>query len=126
MKTYLLTIAFLIVGVIHALPVIGVLGSEKIKSLYGLNVTDPNLLLLLQHRAVLLGVVAVMVFAAIFNPAYHGLAIGLATLSMLSYIGLAYFATDLNHALIRVAWVDVFALVVLWAAVLWRWVSGAA
>jgi hypothetical protein len=121
MKLNPLTVAFIIVGIIHAMPVIGMLGSERIKALYDLQVSDANLLLLLQHRAVLFGVVAFILFFAVFNPAYHSLAIGVGTFSMLTFIAFVYFGSGINASLIKVAWVDVFALVLLWAAVAWEW-----
>ncbi|MFT5572647.1 MAG: hypothetical protein ACI9FR_001571 [Cryomorphaceae bacterium] len=113
MRLNLLTIAFIVAGTIHTMPVIGVFGSDRIKALYDLQVTDPNLLLLLQHRAILFGVVAVILFAAVFNPAYHSLAIGLGTLSMLTFIAFAYFGSGISASLVKVAWVDLL----LWVAV---------
>jgi hypothetical protein len=121
MKLNLLTLAFIVAGIIHAMPVIGALGSERIRALYNLQVTDVNLLLLLQHRAILFSVVAFILFAAVFNSAYHSLAIGLGTLSMLTFILFAFFGSGLNASIIKVAWVDVFALVLLWVAVAWEW-----
>ena len=118
MKLYLLTIAFIVTGIIHMLPVIGVLGSDRIKALYDLHVTDPSLLLLLKHRAILFGVVGIIMFAAIFNSAYQGLAVGLGTLSMVTFIGFVYSTSGINPSLVKIAWVDVFALVLLWLAVI--------
>jgi hypothetical protein len=40
-------------GLIHILPVTGVLGAEKLELLYGTQVTDTNMEILLRHRAVL-------------------------------------------------------------------------
>lgn len=44
-----------IVAVIHLLPLAGVLGPQRLQSLYGLAFTEPELVILMQHRAVLFG-----------------------------------------------------------------------
>ena len=41
-----------VAAVIHLLPLVGVLGPARLSSLYGIAVAEPNLELLLRHRAV--------------------------------------------------------------------------
>lgn len=126
MKLNLLTIAFVVVGIIHTLPLVGIMGASRLQALYGLNVSDPNLLVLLQHRAVLFGTVAMVMYAAAFNPSLHALAIAIAIISMASFIILVLLKPEINAALTRVAWVDVFALVVLLLGLLSQyWVKSA-
>jgi hypothetical protein len=48
----------LIVALIHALPLVGVMGAAKLTQLYGIDVQDPTLELLLRHRAILFGLLA--------------------------------------------------------------------
>ncbi|MGH1350723.1 MAG: hypothetical protein ACRBBN_07940, partial [Methyloligellaceae bacterium] len=55
-----------IVGVIHLLPVTGVLGAGRLSALYGIEVVDPNLLILMQHRAVLFGLLGLFLVGAAF------------------------------------------------------------
>ena len=57
----------LVAGVIHLLPLPGALGAGALARLYGLEpaaLADPNLALLLRHRAVLFGVVGALLVAA--------------------------------------------------------------
>lgn len=123
-KFSLLNIAFIVAGIVHTLPVLGVLGSERLNNLYDLQLSDPNLLLLLRHRAVLFAIVAMIMYTAAFNPAYQLLALLLGTLSMVSFIIFVFSASNINASLVRVAWVDVFALLLLWIGAAWEWWQG--
>ena len=55
---YLASAMLVVVAVIHLLPVSGVLGSERLAALYGLPFNEPNLAILMRHRAVLFGLLA--------------------------------------------------------------------
>ena len=46
-----LSVCLLVVGVIHLLPIAGVVGASRLSALYGIAVAEPNLELLLRHRA---------------------------------------------------------------------------
>ena len=63
----------LLVAAIHALPLLGVLGAARISGLYGIAVDDPNLEILMRHRAVLFGLLAAFLAYAAFHRALHGL-----------------------------------------------------
>ena len=104
-----ITGALLLVAVIHLLPVMGVLGVERLRSLYGVAVDDPNLALLMRHRAVLFGIVGVMLIAAAFVPAWQVLATALAAVSVLSYCMLYLVTPGTNAALRTVFNVDLLA-----------------
>ena len=52
---HLISAMLLVVAAIHLLPVTGVLGGDKLTALYGLRFNDPNLFILMRHRAVLFG-----------------------------------------------------------------------
>lgn len=67
----LITIALVCVGVIHLLPVAGVLGVEKLNTLYGLQLGSQqhDLALLMRHRAMLLGLVGLILLFGAFNSA---------------------------------------------------------
>ena len=60
----------IIVGIIHLLPLMGVSRSEKLSTLYGLFFSDPNLLILMRHRAVLFGMLGVFFIFTAFKPAF--------------------------------------------------------
>ena len=101
--------AFIIAGGVNLLPVFGALGTHHLFRLYGLPITDPNLLLLLRHRAVLLGLVGGYLVTAAFKPALQPSGFSLGLGSMLSYITLALVSGtgNINPAVMRVFWVDV-------------------
>lgn len=112
-----ISLILVLVGLINALPVIGALGGEALASLYGLPVDEPNLLVLLRHRAVLLGLVGAFMIVAAFRPVLRPSAFVLGFSSMLSFIALAYSVGGINGAVQRVALIDVVASVLLVGAV---------
>jgi hypothetical protein len=56
-REYYVQTALGVSSVINLLPTIGVVGPHRLQSLYGIDITEPNLLLMMQHRAVLFGLV---------------------------------------------------------------------
>ena len=70
MHTIIVT-GFLLCGLANLLPVLGVLGEARLQLLYGITPEDRNLVLLLRHRAVLLGIVGVLLMVAAFRPAWR-------------------------------------------------------
>lgn len=65
---YLSIVALLFAGVIHLLPVPGVMGVSTLARLYGIEVNDPNTAILMQHRALLFGVLGALMLTAIALP----------------------------------------------------------
>jgi hypothetical protein len=76
----------IIVAAIHALPIMGVLGATKLSQLYGITVEDPNLELLLRHRAILFGVLACFLAYAALRPEIHRLALVAGFVSVVSFL----------------------------------------
>lgn len=107
---YLVSMMLVVVGVIHLLPLSGVLGSERLASLYGLQFNEPNLQILMRHRAVLFGLLgAFMVFAA-FKPAYQTVAYIGGFVSVVPFLYLAWSVGGYNEQVGRVFVADVVAL----------------
>lgn len=107
---YLVSAMLIVVGVIHLLPLSGVLGSARLTTLYGLDFNEQNLEILMRHRAVLFGLVgAFMVFAA-FKPAYQTVAFVGGFISVLSFLYLAWSVGGYNTQVGRVVSADVVAL----------------
>lgn len=114
-----LAAALLLAGVINLLPLIGVLGAERLQSLYGMGFDDPSLRILMRHRALLFGLLGTALLVAAFIPAWR-LPMALVGLgSMLSFIALAALEGGGNAAIRRVVIADVVASVLLAAALLW-------
>ena len=67
--------ALVIVGIIHLLPVTGFLGVSRLSALYGIAFEDPNLAILMRHRAVLFGLLGLFLIYAAFRPALQLLAL---------------------------------------------------
>ena len=64
----LVTTLYLVAALINLAPVSGVFGAARLEALYGLPFADPNLLVLMRHRAVLFGIVGVLLAVAAFVP----------------------------------------------------------
>lgn len=107
---YLVSAMLIVVGVIHLLPLSGVLGSARLTSLYGLDLNEQSLEILMRHRAVLFGLLgAFMIFAA-FKPAYQTVAFVGGFISVLSFLYLAWSVGGYNAQVGRVVLADVVAL----------------
>lgn len=105
-----------LVALLHALPLVGVLGAGRLSALYGVDVGDPNLALLMRHRAVLFGLLAALLAVAAWRPALHGLGLVAGLVSVGAFLLLAALEGPLNEAVITVVRLDVAALILLLAA----------
>jgi hypothetical protein len=110
------TALMLVAAIIHLLPLPGVMGGAMLERLYGVKVDDPSLALLLRHRALLFGLVAGLLLAAIVWPYLKPAALTVALISTVSFLILAGLAPQINAAVLRVVVVDVVAIVCLVAA----------
>ena len=68
---YLISVSLIVTGIIHLLPISGVLGAEKLAMLYGTALDDPNLAILMRHRSVLFGLLGTLFVVAAFKPALN-------------------------------------------------------
>ena len=99
-----------IAGIIHLLPLSGVLGAERLAALYGLSFQEPNLLLLMRSRAVLFGLLGAFLLYSAWRPALQPLALLGGLVSVLSFLLLAWSGPGYNEALRRVVIADWLAL----------------
>jgi hypothetical protein len=116
-RELLVRAALVIAGAINFYPIVGVLGGTQFERLYGLAITDPDLALLLRHRAVLFGLLGVLLIGAAFRPALRTIAFVAGFVSMLSFIVLALPLAEIGAPLHRVFWADAIAsalLVLAW------------
>lgn len=112
----LATALLLGVAAVNLLPVLGVFSTARLEALYGVPIADPNLAILMRHRAVLFGIVGGGLAIGVFHPPLRLFASGAALVSMLSFVALALAAGEYNPLLRRVLWVDVAASLALVAA----------
>ncbi|MGH8049982.1 MAG: hypothetical protein ACREPB_04910 [Arenimonas sp.] len=110
---HLISAMLIIVGIIHLLPLAGVLGSEKLSTLYGQSINDPNLLILMRHRAVLFGLLGAFFVFAAFRPAFQPLAFIAGFISVASFLWLAWSTGNYNTQVSRVFTADIVALICL-------------
>ena len=103
--------AFLFVaGLIHFLPIVGVLGADRLTSMYALPFTDPNLAILMRHRAVMLGLLGGFVLYAVWHPRLQVAAIALGGMSLASIVALAWSTGAYNESLASVILADSIAV----------------
>jgi hypothetical protein len=97
-----------IAAVIHAVPAYGLLGGAALERLYGLDLHAPGLLLLMQHRALLFGLLASALLGAIFLRAWRTPVLLAGLASAAGFLLLA--PANLSPALQRVYTGDVIAV----------------
>ena len=110
---YLVTAMLLVAALIHLLPLSGVLGAHRLTALYGLPFEEPNLAILMRHRAVLFGMVGLYLALAAFKPGLQAAALLVGLVSVLSFLALAWSVGGYNAHLARVVLIDLVALVCL-------------
>jgi hypothetical protein len=110
---YLVTAVLVLVGIIHLLPLTGVLGAPSLSALYGVTFSDPNALILMRHRAVLFGLLGTFFIVAGFVRPLQLSALILASASVGSFLVLSFVVGDLNANVGRVVLADWVALVLL-------------
>ena len=99
----------LLVAVIHLLPVAGVLGADQLARLYGVQVAGPDLAILMRHRAVLFGLLGVLLAVAAFVPAVQPAALAAGFVSVGSFLLIAWLTGGYNAQIARVVVADLIA-----------------
>ena len=102
--------ALIVAGLIHFLPVAGVTGADRLTSMYAIPFADPNLLILMRHRAVMLGLLGGFALYGAFRPALRAPAIALGAVSLASLVSLAWSIGGYNEALAKVVRADTVAV----------------
>lgn len=95
---------FAVAAIIHLLPVAGLLGAVALHRAYGLEITDPDLLLLLRHRALMFGLLGAALAIAIWRAPWRR---PMWCMGMISAAGFILLALGGSHS-----------------AAIWRIVSG--
>lgn len=110
---YVVPAMLFIAGVVHLLPLSGVLGSEQLASLYGVAVDEPNLAILMRHRAVLFGLIGGFMMWSVVKPPLRSAAILGGFVSVASFLYLATATGSHNAQIGRVFVVDIALLICL-------------
>jgi hypothetical protein len=116
----------LVVAVIHLLPVIGFSGADKLTSLYGIEMSDGNLEILMRHRAILFGILGSFFVYAAFTPALQPLAFIAAFVSLASFFYLSLSVGDFSDSIRKIVIGDVVAAVCLLASIVLYFVKNEA
>ncbi len=103
----------ILAGIIHLLPLPGVLGAARLSWLYGLALEEPNLLILMRHRAVLFGLLGIFLIYAAFHDSLHLIALSAGLASVVSFVAIAVLVGGYNEAIKRVVIVDGVVVVLL-------------
>jgi hypothetical protein len=106
----IVAVALLVAGIIHLLPLPGVLGGAQLERLYGMPFAQPDLLILMRHRAVLFGLLGALLVAAAFRPTLQPLAIAAGLASACAFLVLAWTTGGYGAPLARVVGADVVAI----------------
>ena len=114
MYTYITRGLILVVAFSQIVPLVGVLGVDHLAGLYGLELENPNLEVLMRHRAVLFGILGFTIGYAAFDARYQPLAFAVSMLMLGSFLLLAASAAPLNESLRRLALLD-SGVLVCWA-----------
>lgn len=112
-------LALAVAGLIHLMPLPGLFGAPALRRLYDLTLDgltldgvathDGTLLILLQHRAVLFGLLGALLLAAIRVAAWRAPALGAGLVSTASFLVIALGQDNTSAALQRVLVADVVA-----------------
>lgn len=100
-------------AVIHLAPLVGVLSTQRLETLYGIPVDGPDLAVLLRHRAVLFGILGGLLIWGMIEHADRGLVIIAVLVSDLSYAVLCWVHRDHNPRLRTVLFADLASIAAL-------------
>ena len=117
---YFVSAMLVITGIVHILPLPGVLGSDQLQRLYGLVFEDPNLSILMRHRAVLFGLLGGLMFYAAYRKDLQIVALVAGLVSTVSFVWIAWTVGDYNAAISRVVAADWVAIACLVAGLIAR------
>lgn len=106
MNEWMIRLSFAIVGLIHALPLAGLLGRSMLEHAYGIQLGEGHdLTILMQHRALLFGLLAVACFVAAVLPNWRWPVGAAALISMLGFVLIAASQAH-GSAISKVMWID--------------------
>jgi len=117
----LISICLFLTAVIHLLPLMGILGQAHLQRLYGLALDDVNMVILLQHRAVLFGLLGCFLMLSVWVKSWQLPALIAAFISVVSFLLITELTGGYNQAIKQVVVADWAALVLLIVATYCYW-----
>ena len=103
---HLWTLLVLVAAVINLAPALGAISPERMAGFYGVDLDEPSLQILMQHRGVLFGVVGGLLLAAAFHPPLRAAGYVVGFSSMLSFLLIAWRVGGYGEEIQRVMLVD--------------------
>ncbi|MCW2800102.1 MAG: hypothetical protein JWQ70_1574 [Aeromicrobium sp.] len=100
-------------ALIHAVPLVGVLGPARVARMYDVGIDGADLRVLLVHRAVLFGVLAGALVWAVFLESARPAVVVAVAISDLSFLVIAALNPGINSAMKRVMRADVVSIALL-------------
>ncbi len=107
---------YFLAGLVNLAPILGIAGRKMLEALYGASIPSPELVFLMQHRALMFGIAGGLLIGAAFKPAWRWLATTVALYSMGSFILLYIVMGVQSPALLKVCVIDAAAVVLLLCA----------
>jgi hypothetical protein len=105
--------ALIVVAFIHIGPLIGVAGAAPLKRLYGIDGVEATVMLLLQHRAVLFGILGFGILVSAFRRPWQVPAVVAGFVSTVSFVVLAWTTPQVTSQIQGVIAVDLVAIALL-------------
>lgn len=99
-------------------PLVGALSSKRLLALYGIEIEEPNLSILMRHRAVLFGIVGTLLAVSAFYLPLRPTAYAAGFVSMLSFVLIARLVGGSNAQLKRIVTIDLVGSAALLGALL--------
>jgi hypothetical protein len=117
------SLILVVVALLHAFPLLGVLSAERLTELYGIQVAEPNLEILLRHRAVLFGMLAGFLAFCAIRPHLQAAGVAIGMFSVASFLVVAQLVGGFNDAMAQVVRFDQVALGLLTLGGILLWLS---
>jgi len=106
-------ISLFIAGAINFLPSLLVFSTEKLCKSYGIKIPNPDLELLLRHRAILFGIIGGLMIYSAITKKYYSVSVTAGLISMVSFIMLYFLIGGINEELEKIMLFDLAAILIL-------------
>ncbi len=105
-----IVILFWVLALVHIAPAFAGIAPKSLSRLYGVDGADKSLLVLLQHRAILFGLLGAGLAIAPFMSGLRWPVLVAAFISMVAFIAIAFVHGQTRGPLARIAVIDAAAL----------------